>query len=73
LLTVRREGKPRKKRRSLNGKGDAESEYSSESDEDEEGDHKTKRYQFLPTDLILRRRAKKRISGKSDDFRTGIL
>ena len=69
-LIYRREGKARKKRRSLAGDAEVEDASSSESDESE-ADTGPKCSTFL-TWSDNRRRTKKRLSGKSDDFRTGI-
>ena len=71
LTNFRREGKARKKRKSLNGNEDEESVYSSNSDGSEDDSDRPK-YLLLERNSLSRRRQKKRQPGKSDDFKTGI-
>lgn len=71
LTNSRREEKARKKRRSMNGNVETESEYSSDFESSEDAGDRPK-YLVFGTRLMNRRRSKKRQSGKSDDFRTGI-
>ena len=72
LTNFRREGKTRKKRKSLNGNEDAENVYSISNSDESENDDDRPKYLVLEHNSLSRRRPKKRQSGKSDDFRTGI-